>query len=108
LVLLRDRLSLRRVRLTPMPQVLVPGSWHNVTDGQARTDLEAENLGELLRAFVSVYPEAGYRLYTPDGELLRYHVFVIDGEQVTRTAPPDQLRLSPGSIVEIIPPLSGG
>jgi hypothetical protein len=107
-VLLRDRLSLRRLRLTPMPQVLVPGSWHNVTDGLARTDLRADNLRELLRAFVSVHPEAGYRLYSPDGELLRYHVFVVDGEQVTRTAPLDQVRLRPDSIVEIIPPLSGG
>ena len=28
-----------------MPQVLVPGSWHNVTGGQARVELAADTLG---------------------------------------------------------------
>ena len=91
-----------------MPHLLVPGSWHNVTSGRVRSELAAENLRELLEAFVRAHPDAGYRLYSPDGQLLRYHIFFVDGEQVYRTTPPDDVPLAPGSTVEIVPPLSGG
>jgi len=91
-----------------MPQLVVPGSWHNVTSGRVRSDLPAGNLCELLEAFVEEHPEAGYRLYSPGGELLRYHIFFVDGEQVYRTTPPEEVRLEAGSTVEIVPPLSGG
>jgi hypothetical protein len=91
-----------------MAHLVVPGSWHNVTSGRVRSDLAAGNLRELIEAFVRAHPEAGYRLYSPGGELLRYHVFFVDGEQVHRSTPPDQVPLEPGSTVEIVPPLSGG
>lgn len=108
--LLRQRIPLRRrsVRRSPTPQLVVPGSWHNVTSGKVRSELAAGNLHELLKAFVDAHPNAGYRLYAPSGELLRYHIFFVDGEQVCRTTPLADVALEPGSTVEIIPPLSGG
>jgi hypothetical protein len=91
-----------------MPQLIVPGSWQNATSGKARLDLEAANLRELLEAFVHSHPKAGYRLYSPAGSLLDYHIFVVDGELVPRMTPPEDVGLSQGSRVEIIPPLVGG
>lgn len=91
-----------------MPQLVVPGSWHNVTSGQVRSDLPAATLLELLEAFVESHPEAAYRLYSPSGDLLRYHLLFVDGEQVERTTPPDRVALGPASHVEIIAPLAGG
>lgn len=91
-----------------MPQLIVPGSWHNVTSGMVHSELPATTLGELLEAFVRSHPEAGYRLYSAAGDLLRYHIFFVDGEQVDRTTPPDDVALMPGSRVEIIAPLAGG
>lgn len=91
-----------------MPQLTVPGSWHNVTSGHVRSELPAATLRELLEAFVRTHPEAGYRLYSPTGDLLRYHLFFVDGEQVERTAPPEEVVLAPSSQVQIIPPLAGG
>jgi hypothetical protein len=91
-----------------MPHIVVPGSWHNVTRGRVRSELPAGNLAELLRAFVAEHPEAGYRLYSPTGELLRYHVFFVDGEQIGRDAATDTVPLDPESTVEVVPPLSGG
>jgi ThiS family len=91
-----------------MAHVVVPSSWHNVTDGQTRFDLPAATLDGLLRGFARAFPEAAYRLYSPTGELLRYHLFFVDGESVYRTVPADEVRLRPESRVEIIPPLSGG
>lgn len=91
-----------------MPHVLVPGSWRNVSNGRARFDLAADTLDELLRAFVNVCPDAGYRLYSPAGELLRYHLFFVDGEQIERATPADEVQLEPESVIKIIPPLSGG
>jgi molybdopterin converting factor small subunit len=79
-----------------------------VTSGKVRSELAADNLRELLEAFVQAHPQAGYRLYSPGGELLRYHIFFVDGEQVYRTTPHDEVVLEPGSTVEVIPPLSGG
>jgi hypothetical protein len=91
-----------------MPQLVVPGSWHNVTSGKVRSELPAATLRELLEAFVRSHPEAGYRLYSPAGDLLRYHIFFVDGDQVDRTTPPDEVALAPGSRVEIVAPLAGG
>ncbi|WP_329091189.1 MoaD/ThiS family protein [Actinomadura citrea] len=91
-----------------MPHLIVPGSWHNVTSGKVRSELPAANLRELLETFVSSHPEAGYRLYSPVGDLLPYHLFLVDGEQVPRATPPGDVALAPGSRVEIIPPLAGG
>jgi molybdopterin converting factor small subunit len=91
-----------------MPNLLVPGSWHNVTSGKVRSELPGATLGELLESFVAAHPDAGYRLYAPGGRLLRYHIFFVDGEQVYRTTPPEDVALEPGSTVEIVPPLSGG
>src|SRR3954447_13592842 len=92
----------------PMPQLTVPGSWHNVTSGHVRSDLPAATLHDLLEAFVRSHPDAGYRLYSPAGELLRYHIFFVDGEQVQSTMPPEDVPLGPNSHVRIIPPLAGG
>ncbi|HTY35340.1 MoaD/ThiS family protein [Mycobacterium sp.] len=91
-----------------MPQLVVPGSWHKVTSGNVRSELPAATLGELLAAFVRSYPEAAYRLYSPAGDLLRYHLFFVDGEKVNRATPPDHVPLEPSSRVEIIAPLAGG
>jgi molybdopterin converting factor small subunit len=91
-----------------MPQLTVPGSWHNVTSGHVRAELPAATLRELLEAFVRSHPEAGYRLYSPPGDLLRYHIFFVDGAQVERTTPPEEVALAPSSRVQIIPPLAGG
>jgi molybdopterin converting factor small subunit len=91
-----------------MPLLVVPGSWHNVTSGEVRSELAATTLGELLEAFVRSHPAAGYRLYSPAGELLRYHLIFVDSEQVDRTTPPEDVALAPGSRVDIIAPLSGG
>ncbi|MFC6090017.1 MoaD/ThiS family protein [Saccharothrix lopnurensis] len=91
-----------------MPQLIVPGSWRNATSGQARLELQAANLRELLEAFVHSHPTAGYRLFSPTGGLLDYHIFVVDGEQVPRMTPPEEVGLEHGSRVEIIPPLVGG
>lgn len=91
-----------------MPQLIVPGSWHNATSGKARLELPATNLRELLEAFVHSHPEASYRLYSPAGGLLAYHIFLVDGEQVPRMTPPIDVGLAPTSRVEIIPPLAGG
>lgn len=71
-------------------------------------ELEGGTLTELIGALVETYPEAGYRLHSSRGELLRYHMFLVDGEQVFGTTPADEVELRPESIVEIIPPLSGG
>jgi hypothetical protein len=91
-----------------MPQLIVPGSWHDATSGTARLNLEATTLRELLEQFVHSHPKAGYRLYDPAGALLDYHIFVVDGEQVPRLTPPDDVGLTATSRVEIIPPLVGG
>ncbi len=91
-----------------MPHLVVPGSWHNVTRGRTRFELEGGNLDELIGALVEACPEAGYRLHSSRGELLRYHMFFVDGEQVFRTTPADEVELGPESIVEIIPALAGG
>ncbi|TVT61463.1 MoaD/ThiS family protein [Amycolatopsis rhizosphaerae] len=91
-----------------MPHLIVPASWHNATSGKARLELPAVNLRELLDAFVRSHPKAGYRLYSPAGALLHYHIFVVDGVQVPRTTPPDDVNLTHSSRVEIIPPLVGG
>jgi hypothetical protein len=91
-----------------MPQLIVPGSWHNATSGKVRIELPGANLRELLEAFVDSHPKAGYRLYSPAGGLLDYHIFVVDGLQVPRMKPPDDVDLDQGSRVEIIPPLVGG
>ena len=91
-----------------MPQLIVPGSWHNATSGKARIELPGANLRELLGAFVDSHPKAGYRLYSPAGSLLDYHIFVVDGVQVARMTPLDDVNLDQDSRVEIIPPLVGG
>jgi hypothetical protein len=91
-----------------MPQIVVPGSWHNVTRGRIRSELPATSLGELLRKFAQEFPDAAYRLYTPNGALLRYHIFFVDGEQVPRSSPVDEVRLVSDSVVRVIPPLAGG
>lgn len=91
-----------------MPHLIVPGSWHNATSGKARLELTAGTLRDLLDAFVHSHPKAGYRLYSPAGHLLDYHIFVVDGEQVPRMTSPEDVGLSPDSRVEIIPPLVGG
>jgi hypothetical protein len=91
-----------------MPHLIVPGSWHDATSGKANLELHATNLREILEEFVQSHPEAGYRLYSPTGSLLDYHIFVVDGEQVPRRTPPDDVGLTPASRVEIIPPLVGG
>jgi hypothetical protein len=91
-----------------MPQLIVPSSWHNATSGKARLELQATNLRELLEEFVHSHPKAGYRLYSPTGSLLDYHIFVVDGEQVPHLTPPDDVGLTSASRVEIIPPLVGG
>lgn len=91
-----------------MPQLIVPGSWNNATSGTARLELHATNLRELLEEFVHSHPRAGYRLYSPTGSLLGYHIFLVDGEQVPRMTPPDDVGLTSTSRVEIIPPLMGG
>lgn len=91
-----------------MPQLIVPGSWRSATSGRARLDLPATNLRELLEEFVHSHPDAGYRLYSPAGSLLEYHIFVVDGEQVSRLTAPDDVVLTSSSRVEIIPPLVGG
>jgi hypothetical protein len=89
-------------------QLTVPGSWHNVTSGQVRSELPARTLRELLEAFVRSHPDAGYRLYSAAGDLLRYHIYFVDGEQLERTTPPEDVALTPSSRVLIIPPLAGG
>lgn len=91
-----------------MPELVVPGSWHNVTAGRVRSRLPAATLADLLAAFVRDHPASGYRLYAPGGALLRYHIFFVDGEQVRHDAALEDVALEPGSTVEIVPPLSGG
>ena len=91
-----------------MPQLVVPGSWHCVTSGKVRAELPAATLRELLEAFVRSHPEAGYRLYSSAGDLLRYHIFFVDGEKVDGATAPEDVALAPASRVEIIAPLAGG
>ncbi|WP_328609966.1 MoaD/ThiS family protein [Amycolatopsis sp. NBC_00345] len=91
-----------------MPQLIVPGSWHNATSGKARLELPATTLRELLDAFVHSHPDAGYRLYDSAGKLLNYHMFVLDDEQVPRMTAAEDVGLTSTSRVEVIPPLVGG
>jgi molybdopterin converting factor small subunit len=91
-----------------MPEIVVPGSWHNVTGGQSRLTLSGRNLAEVVDSFVQAYPDAAYRLRSSKRELLTHHMFFVDGEQILRSTSPDDVELAPASVVEIIPPLAGG
>jgi molybdopterin converting factor small subunit len=63
----------------------------------------AETLGAALSAAVAERGPEGHRL----AHVLQRCSFLVNGQQVGRRDP-ETVRLSPGTVVEILPPFAGG
>lgn len=86
--------------------VTIPTALRQYADGQARIELEATTVGELLRGLTERFPALGNHLFLHGR--LRSFVNVYVGDEDIRYLNGEQTALTGGETVSIIPAIAGG
>ena len=90
-----------------MATVFVPTPLRRLTGGQARVEVEGEDIGTLIQAIDGQYPGVADKLLDDDGNLKRFiNVFVNDSE--VRGLQGLHTPVAAGDKVSIVPAMAGG
>lgn len=89
-----------------MARLTVSPAWQNETDGLSEFSMPEENVYDILMAFAARYPRNSRRVVDPEGEPYFYYAVFVDGKRVPSGA--WRNKISPSSVVEVLPPLVGG
>ncbi|MFQ5803634.1 MAG: MoaD/ThiS family protein [Candidatus Methylomirabilales bacterium] len=87
--------------------VKIPSVLRGVTRGQEAVHVEARTVGEALAELEQLYPGVGERLLDPQGEINRFVLIYINGEEVREFGVLDT-PVADGDEITIIPALAGG
>ena len=90
-----------------MPTIKVPPVLRPQTDGEAEVPVDAETVGDALRALADRYPETKDQLFSPEGELNRYVNVYLNDEDV-RVLDGLDTSASESDTVVILPAMAGG
>ena len=90
-----------------MATVLVPTPLRRLTGGQAKVEVEGNDIGTLILAIDSQYPGVADKLLDDDGNIKRFiNVFVNDSE--IRGLQGMHTPVNAGDKVSIVPAMAGG
>jgi len=87
--------------------VYIPTPFRRHTGGQARVEVEASSVGELLREVVRLFPDLGRHIFDGEGKLLEYLNVYVNEEEI-RTLEGLHTPLQEGDEVAIVPAMAGG
>lgn len=87
--------------------VYIPTPFRRHTGGQARVEVEASSVEELLREVVRRFPELGRHIFDGEGRLLEYLNVYVNEEEI-RTLEGLGTSLKEGDEVAIVPAMAGG
>lgn len=87
--------------------ITIPTALRQYAGGQARVELEAGPIGQLLASLVERYPELGKQLYG-EGNQLRSFVNVYVGDEDIRHLQGLATNVPDNEMVSIIPAIAGG
>ncbi|ONI91619.1 hypothetical protein ALI22I_08180 [Saccharothrix sp. ALI-22-I] len=85
----------------------VSPAWKRQTGGSARFDVEEGTLLRIITDFAHRYPDNKFRVLDANGAIYSYFKVFIDDEMVPFASFADT-HVSPGSTVDIVPPMAGG
>ena len=87
--------------------IRIPTPLRNATGGAATVDVEADTVGEALKALDAAHPGFGERLFDDEGKLRRFvNVFVADED--IRFLQGTDTPVEEKTTVSIIPAVAGG
>lgn len=90
-----------------MATVLMPTPLRRLTGGQAKVDIEGQDVGTLIQAIDAQYPGVADKLLDDDGNIKRFiNVFVNDDEVRSLQGLHTPVRSS--DKVSIVPAMAGG
>ncbi len=87
--------------------VYIPTPFRRHTGGQARLEVEASSVGELLQEVVRRFPELGRHVFDGEGKLLEYLNVYVNEEEI-RTLQGLDTPLRTGDEVALVPAMAGG
>lgn len=87
--------------------VRIPAQIRRLYGAQAREEVEAGTVAELVRALDRRYPGMGERLMEPQGQMRRWVNLYVDNEDI-RSLQGVATALRPGCEVVIVPAVAGG
>ena len=88
-------------------KVNVPTPLRKMTDNRSQVEIEAGNVGELLRNLDGAYPGIGEKLLDEAGALRRYVNLYVNDEDIRFLDGPGT-QLKDGDSVSIVPAIAGG
>jgi len=90
-----------------MAVVYIPTPLRRLTGGQAKVEVEASTVEELVDRLEASYPGVRDRLLDEEGNIKRFINVFVNGEEI-RGLQSEQTALQPGDEVSIIPAMAGG
>ena len=90
-----------------MATVYIPTPLRRLTGGQAKVEVQASTVSELVGQLEASYPGVKDRLLDEDGNVKRFINVFVNGEEM-RSLQSEQTPLQPGDEVSIIPAMAGG
>ncbi|HBY92633.1 MAG: MoaD family protein [Ardenticatenaceae bacterium] len=90
-----------------MATVYVPTPLRRLTGGQAKVEVQASTIGELVDELEASYPGLKDRLLDEDGNIKRFINVFVNGEEI-RSLQSEQTPLKASDEVSIIPAMAGG
>jgi molybdopterin synthase sulfur carrier subunit len=90
-----------------MPTIKVPPVLRPQTDGEAEVDVDADTVGDALRALAERYPPTKDQLFSSEGELNRYVNVYLNDEDV-RVLDGLETPAAESDTVVILPAMAGG
>ncbi len=85
----------------------VPAPLRELTDGRAAIEFDAGTVDELLDRVRGDEPLLAGHLFADDGQVRGYINLFVNGVDL-RLLEPGHRRLSPGSVITIVPSVAGG
>ncbi|HMT04237.1 MAG: MoaD family protein [Solirubrobacterales bacterium] len=90
-----------------MPSVKIPPVLRKHTGDQMSVEIAGSNVGEVLNALVSQYPDTGGQLFSGEGELNRFVNVYLNDEDV-RVLDGLETAVTDTDTVMILPAMAGG
>jgi molybdopterin synthase sulfur carrier subunit len=90
-----------------MPTIKVPPVLRPQTEGESEVTVDAETVGDALRALAERHPGTRDQLFSPDGDLNRYVNVYLNDEDV-RVLDGLDTGASQADTVVILPAMAGG
>ena len=90
-----------------MPKILIPTPLRQFVDKKDSVDIAGANVGEVLAALTTQFPDLRKNLYSDEGKLRSFVNVYVNDEDIRYLAK-DKTEVKDGDTISIVPSIAGG